>query len=1149
MKKINVIQLIILAIALVSVMSGCKNPSGGGKNVTYIDVTGFQSEFELYVEDFSLAWVLVTVNYSDGSLETFAETDFAAAGVTVDSGAYNMYAAGPYPIKLKYKGVEVTFTVKVIDPAVTVFMPKASPEGGGYPGTVSVTLGCKTSGVQIRYTTNGDEPTAASTLYSTPIAINPTATLKAIAFKGGLTTSGIMTEVYLFQPSTISVSASGFRSFGSLQTPYTQPGNYYFTITNTGNSDVTLTQPTAVNYDIGTLTAVTIAANGGSATFTIRPKANLSAGVYNETIAIDGTGGASAEANVSFTVTPEGAKIVMLGPQEGVLRAGEAGTATFSIATSGIAAGAAGSVTFYSDAAGTLTYYMPGGSGKISTVVSPVSGDAVLVTFTAVNSVTQGSGYFRVMIDGAQSNVETLTIDAGGTITIGAQSGALSAGATGTVTFPFATTGIAGGGTIELKWYGPDGVTPVSAPSGISSPIPINSGNPGTGTVTINGSAGTVGGSYYFRVEEFYGDPKSEIAVLTIGAPPTIAVTSGGLTGLKVGKLVSSAYIVYTLANGTYAASITPANFTVSYLPPGLTAGTAVRTSDTVVTQPITGTPTDYNSLARKATLPVILPAANVTSAAAPVAVTGTVTASAVARGDGAAVSVPTVNGTPTATSITVNAVVLTPGTTGQAAQYAVNQSSTTVPSSGWQTSTTFSGLSPATAYYVWARSALSTNYAAGTAQHSTAITTGSSDGSASAPFLVATLADLQRVGTGTVGPGGIWSLASHYKQTANITFSGAWTPIGTDANRFTGSYDGGNFTIGTLTISNSASYQGLFGAVGTGGVVKNLKMTISISASSYIGGVAGFNQGTIDTCSVAGTITSPLDKGANIGGVAGFNGGTVKNCTATVNVSGGERVGGVVGLNQNGIVENCSASGNVKGNMPVANSDFSRRIGGIVGENYGSGIVRYCRASGDISGYADSIGGVVGSNDNLVEDCYYNGNNIEGIYISSVFSGSNVGGVVGSNHGTVRRCYATGAITGGSNYAGGVVGSNNDGKVQNCVSLVTSVKLTNSTSAVRLRRVSGDNINDELTNNYARSSGMTLNYVLNGTSTINTYTPTPGAGVRDGANVASGTSTGTTPPGYNTSNFWGTTLSWNLSTIWQMTTGGSNLPTLRGLP
>ena len=104
-------------------------------------------------------------------------------------------------------------------------------------------------------------------------------------------------------PPVYTITASPSPAFGSQRTPYTPPPAQTVTITNTGTGIVALTQPAAVRYDIGTLSATSLNA-GETATFTIRPKAGLSAGVHNETITITGTGGASANVVATFTVTP-----------------------------------------------------------------------------------------------------------------------------------------------------------------------------------------------------------------------------------------------------------------------------------------------------------------------------------------------------------------------------------------------------------------------------------------------------------------------------------------------------------------------------------------------------------------------------------------------------------------------------------------------------------------------------------------------------------------------------------------------------------------------------------------------------------------------------------------------------------------------------
>lgn len=88
--------------------------------------------------------------------------------------------------------------------------------------------------------------------------------------------------------------------FGSVQTGYSQPAAVTVTVKNTGNQTLTLTQPTAANFEVGALSEKELAA-GGTATFTVRPKAGLGAGSYSERIAVAGSGGGSASVVVTAT--------------------------------------------------------------------------------------------------------------------------------------------------------------------------------------------------------------------------------------------------------------------------------------------------------------------------------------------------------------------------------------------------------------------------------------------------------------------------------------------------------------------------------------------------------------------------------------------------------------------------------------------------------------------------------------------------------------------------------------------------------------------------------------------------------------------------------------------------------------------------------
>ena len=314
-------------------------------------------------------------------------------------------------------------------------------------------------------------------------------------------------------------------------------------------------------------------------------------------------------------------------------------------------------------------------------------------------------------------------------VTVGQQNGTMTAGTTGEVTFGLTTVGIDRGSHSATVGNLPQGVT-------VKSNVSLTP--TGTGTLTLVGNNSTAAGAYSNLTLTINGVTSSAFT-LTISpagtvTTPAIVAAGNGLTGLTVGQVFTTANpasVTFTLSNGTYASTITPADFTISNLPPGLTAGTAQRTNGTVVTVPVTGTLTTATTTPRTITLPTSIPVTNISGASGSAIIpSGTVVASAIAKGAGAAVSAaPTVNGNPTQTSITVNAVTITgsnPG--GQRVEYAIS-TSTTAPtsSSDWQRGTTFSPLSSGTAYYVFARSNDTTNYAAGAAQRSAAISTAAS--------------------------------------------------------------------------------------------------------------------------------------------------------------------------------------------------------------------------------------------------------------------------------------------------------------------------------------------------------------------------------------------------------------------------------------
>ena len=250
--------------------------------------------------------------------------------------------------------------------------------------------------------------------------------------------------------------------------------------------------------------------------------------------------------------------------------------------------------------------------------------------------------------------------------------------------------------------------------------------------------------------------------------------------------------------------------------------------------------------------------------------------------------------------------------------------------------------------------------------------------GTTTDPFLIYNETDLRAVGNGTYN-GMNWSLSAHYRLVNNITLTSInWTPIGTDANRFTGSFNGDSKTISNLTITATTNNQGMFGVIDVGGAVRNLgllnmNITITGTGITHAGGIAGMNGGVVENCHTTGLITGVR----RVGGVVGQNGlenqagpgAVVRLSHSTATVTASEIVaGGVVGRNVfYGVIENCYSRGNVTANL--AGTDV--RAGGIAGySGNGSdvsvgGSIRFCYATGNVStpnatgtGWAGGIAG-----------------------------------------------------------------------------------------------------------------------------------------------------------------------------------------------
>ena len=212
------------------------------------------------------------------------------------------------------------------------------------------------------------------------------------------------------------------------------------------------------------------------------------------------------------------------------------------------------------------------------------------------------------------------------------------------------------------------------------------------------------------------------------------------------------------------------------------------------------------------------------------------------------------------------------------------------------------------------------------------------------------------------------------------------WTPIGTDYdNSYKGTFDGGGHTITGLTFTTNDKYAGLFGWLNKAGTVKNVVMEgVQITSNQIyggsIGGVAGYSWGTIENCSVSGSVSGTV----YVGGVVGVQiGGSITGCSSSATVKGTVDVGGVAGqTNSSATLTACYATGNV-----TLEIDPKKNIagGGLVGMNAGSSLLA-CYATGNVTSTGSStgyvhIGGFLGNNyANVMTACYWKNNHEQGI-------------------------------------------------------------------------------------------------------------------------------------------------------------------------
>jgi hypothetical protein len=222
----------------------------------------------------------------------------------------------------------------------------------------------------------------------------------------------------------------------------------------------------------------------------------------------------------------------------------------------------------------------------------------------------------------------------------------------------------------------------------------------------------------------------------------------------------------------------------------------------------------------------------------------------------------------------------------------------------------------------------------------------------------------------------------------------------------FKGSFDGNNNVVSNFSISDiKYDNVGLFGFAYMSSISNlGLEQVNIISDCSNMGGLVGFNVGTIDNCYTAGNIQGQL----SVGGLVGNNHGSITNCNSSVIVESLlNYAGGLVGRNENSISYSFS-TGNV-----ICGANYA---GGITGYNLFDSI-SFCFSNSNITGN-ENVGGLVGYNKfSYVYSCYSTGN---------VNGSRYVGGLIGINgdDSSIYTSYSTGNVEGNQN-CGGLIGYN----------------------------------------------------------------------------------------------------------------------------
>jgi hypothetical protein len=296
-------------------------------------------------------------------------------------------------------------------------------------------------------------------------------------------------------------------------------------------------------------------------------------------------------------------------------------------------------------------------------------------------------------------------------------------------------------------------------------------------------------------------------------------------------------------------------------------------------------------------------------------------------------------------------------------------------------------------------------------------------------PFLIANKADLKYLSEHSSE----WTYS--FKQTADINFTSAdfvsggdfynagfgFSPIGNESIPFKGNYNGNRKQIDGFYINNpNVENVGLFGFTSKSKIsdlkLTNVDLNIVNNFLNRLGALIGHaeDSSVVNNCSATGTIYA-TNYFTEIGGLIGSDyDGTINNCRFSGSVSGKNNVGGLIGQTLNTRIELCKSSGTVTGAVEFSNA------GGLIG--YNAGFVKKSSSSADVNTIGDSnAGGLIGINASVIQTF-----TVFSCFATGAVDGSIAGGLIGNSEASsilkMKNCYAIGNVSG--TISGGLIGS-----------------------------------------------------------------------------------------------------------------------------